>query len=736
MSIDDDPLHLAMELAGVSAWNFELTGAGDVALPPGVMPDDEARVRAGVRACVDGMAPRFEAEFRVRDADGAVRWKLGNGAVRRDDRGRPLRFTGAIVDITRVKDAEAETRAAKERLDEAMKLGGLAVFEMDLRGLPDPGTALVQRSGLHLELPSTLGMLEHMRAAVVPEDQPRMLELLDATLYRGAAEQRIEFRAWTADGGVGWRANHAKCFYDEHGAPVRILGVSYDIQNLKSAQEEAQRAREAAESANRSKDEFLANVSHEIRTPMNAVLGMTQLAIDLASDAHQRELLSTVRSAARNLLRIIDDLLDYSKVASGMLALDRADFSLRAVVEDTVNALAVQAQGKGLVLRSDVRSDVPDAVAGDPGRVRQVLTNLVGNAIKFTQRGEVDVDVAVDAAAAPAAADSIPLVFTVRDTGIGIAPDKQAAIFRAFEQGDASTTRHYGGTGLGLTIAAQLARLMDGAITVESAPGSGSTFRFTARVARSARAVVVPEPAPPPGSVGPAPRSLRVLVAEDNELNVALLRALLDRRGHRARFARDGITALQLALEGELDVLLLDLHMPELDGFEVVRAIRAHERRTGTHLRVIALTARSSAADRERCLAAGMDDFLPKPIEADALWAAIDRLVAEPAVVDAHAILRATRGEPAIVDKLRAVLHRTLPDQVAQVRAALDRGDLPALRGAAHQLLGTVGPFSTITAEAAAALEDAALREDRAQCPTLADRLASLCDALLAATAD
>jgi two-component system, sensor histidine kinase and response regulator len=595
-------------------------------------PDEAALHLANQQCVVRGEAPSFSRDTRYFRKDDAVVWgNLTLSVIQRHADGTPVHVMGILQDITERKVLEAEVRQGKETLELAMRGSDISVAVIDfadgdlnnsrstvfnfweLQGI-DPATA-----------PADYGASS--RLSIHPDDY-------DAVLadFRAAAEARrprwdIEHRFFHADGSVRWRLSRGTVLYDTVGNVSRFLATAIDITKLKQIESELLRARQAAEAANRAKDEFLANVSHEIRTPMNAILGITELALDSAPNNHQRQLLSTVRSAAKNLLGIINDLLDFSKIEAGKLTLDRAPFSLRAAVGDTLRALAVRAHRKGLELLCRVHPEVPDALDGDAGRLRQVLMNLVGNAIKFTHRGEVEVEVGIaPSCGASHHTQDVQLVFTVRDTGVGIAAETQAVIFQAFEQGDSSTTRNYGGTGLGLTISAQLAALMNGSITVESAPGCGSKFRFTASFVRSLRSngmTTSPEqPADPPVP------ALNILVAEDNELNIALLEELLPRRGHHAQFARDGRAALDLALAPEeaCDLMLLDLHMPGLDGLQVARAIREHEQGTSRHLPIIALTARSSAHDRERCIAAGMDEFLSKPIEAAALWAAVERL--------------------------------------------------------------------------------------------------------------
>src|SRR5262249_18444840 len=303
-----------------------------------------------------------------------------------------------------------------------------------------------------------------------------------AALFRGESPTfGLEKRFVRKDGSLVWAQVSVSLQRDAAGAPAYDIGIIHDITERKRLEEALRQAKEAAESASRAKSEFFANVSHEIRTPLNAILGMTQPALEPELTEDQRQSLTPVKSAADNLLAIINDILDFAKIEAGRLELDPSDFSLSSVLGATLRALALRAHRKGLELVCQQQPDVPDALVGDAGRLRQVRLNLVGNAIKFTARGEVVVVVVVECPAEPAPEGEVRLRFAVTDTGIGIPPEKQARIFQAFEQEDTSTTRKYGGTGLGLTIAARLVALMGGTITVDSAPGRGSTFTLTAR---------------------------------------------------------------------------------------------------------------------------------------------------------------------------------------------------------------------------------------------------------------
>jgi signal transduction histidine kinase/CheY-like chemotaxis protein len=411
---------------------------------------------------------------------------------------------------------------------------------------------------------------------------------------------------------------------------------------------EIERLLTEARQASKFKSEFLANMSHEIRTPMNGILGMTDMVLATALSSEQREYLETARFSADSLLTILNDILDFSKIEAGRLDLHPIEFSLRECVTQTGKMFLVPLSAKGLQFDTEISDEVPDRIVGDPDRLRQVLLNLIGNAVKFTHQGGIKVIVRcslpdgrvsmngarkqADEAKEPAAPEErkVCLQFVVQDTGIGIPADKQQLIFEAFRQADGSTTRKYGGTGLGLAICSRLVELMGGSIHVESRADEGSEFIFTAIFGVVAEAAEAPPSELPrlAADVEPAEpermRSLHVLLAEDNVVNQRLATRLLEKRGHRVVLASTGGEALARLKQGIFDVILMDVQMPDMDGLETTAIIREREKDSGIRTPIVALTAHTMKGDRERCLAAGMDGYVTKPINAAEFMATVE----------------------------------------------------------------------------------------------------------------
>ena len=418
---------------------------------------------------------------------------------------------------------------------------------------------------------------------------------------------------------------------DVNGEVTGSVGIMQDITQQKKVRQELLRAKIMAEEANSAKSMFLANMSHEVRTPMNTIMGMVDLTLDTQLTEEQRENLTTIKNAADILLSLLNDILDLSRVEAGKIQLEHIELNLENLVKSVCTGLSVLARKKSLDLVWDVDPRVPGVVIGDPVRLRQVLVNLINNAIKFAFRGEIKTRITVVALEEK----SCELKFSVSDQGIGISEEKLHSIFEAFSQADASTTRKFGGTGLGLAISRRLVELMGGRIWAESEEYKGSTFSFTAKFMVAVPECVPPAPAPMEGrqqqaAASPRLEQLRVLLAEDNIVNQKITVRMLEKRGWAVKAADNGKQVLEYLDAEEFDVILMDAQMPLMDGYEATRRIREKESGTEAHIPIIALTARAMSGDRKRCMLAGMDGYVTKPIDREKLFEAIESFFNSP----------------------------------------------------------------------------------------------------------
>ncbi len=823
---------------------------------------EPAKARAGYeQAFREGSVRDYPLELR--QWGGHVISVLYNASTYRDETGKVIGVFAAARDITERKRAEAAVLAERQRLFDVLETLPAMIRLLT----PDYHVAFANRSSREkFGEPGGRHCFEYCFGRTEPCEFCESYNVLKTG-------RPHHWEVTAGDGSV--MAAHELPFTDVDGSPM-ILEMGIDITEQRKAEkalkevnegleqrvaERTAALREAkaeAEAASRAKSDFLASMSHEIRTPMNGVFGMLDLALEMELPPEQRHYLKRARASADLLLRVINDILDFSKIEAGRLDLEPAAFSLGESLGETLKGFGPQAHRKGLELALHIRPDTPDGLIGDALRLGQVLINLLGNAVKFTDRGEVVLEAGVESVTE----GQVCLHFAVSDTGPGIPPDKQCLIFGAFAQADSSMARRFGGTGLGLAISARLVELMGGRIWVESEVGKGSTFHFTACFGLEREAVVKPkaqridlegmpvlvaddndtnrhilsemltnwrmgptavgsgyaalaelkraaaagEPFPlvlldvvmpdldgfavareikhdpalagatimmlssadgagelarcrelgiaafvrkpvkqselldavmkalgglaepetafvPPRAAAPGvPRSLRVLVAEDNEFNQELAASLLKKRGHVAVLAGNGKAAMAAWEREPFDLILMDVQMPEMDGFAATQAIRAKETAKGGHVPIIALTAHAMKGDRERCLAAGMDAYVSKPIRAAELFEAIGRLLSadvkgatqrsdpegpQGAVLDLDTALAVVDGDRELLRQMAHWFLNQCPKLLGEIRDSVLRGDAPAVEQAAHKLNASVGSFGAQRAyQAALRLEE------------------------------
>jgi PAS domain S-box-containing protein len=657
----------------------------------------------------------FEREARIRRADGDWRWGISYAEPRWSSSGEFCGHVGLTFDITERKEADAKVRSSEERFRQLAE-NVREVFWMT--GADASELLYVNPAYETVWGRSCQSLYENPASwfdAIDPADRHQAYTSLQKQLDGDTAPG--EYRIRRPDGTVRWIRDRAFPIRDHEDHLIRIVGVAEDITDQKRYEAELVRAKEAADAASNAKSIFLANMSHEIRTPMNGVIGMLQLLVETELSPTQQHYAQVAQNSGQTLLSLINDILDLSKIEARKITFETIDFRLREVLEESIESWRTQATAKGIACELRIAPETPHLVGGDPKRLRQVLVNLISNAVKFTEQGTIVVEVH------PVKQDNggTTIHFAVTDTGIGIRPDQARGLFSPFVQADSSTTRRYGGTGLGLAICKQLAEMMGGEIGLESAEGSGSTFWFTstfkppslrASSGQKARSSVRDrEPVVVPRSGSARGREPRILVGDDNSINRLLIQAQLKKIGYRADVVANGAEVVEALTRREYHLILMDWQMPVMDGEEATRRIRHSSH---SEIPIIALTAHAMAGDRERCINAGVDDYLAKPVELRHLeevlrrWvgpampprAAMDASEVPPAepieIVNERALLKRLMNDETLAGRILAAFLEDCPIQLKTLRGCVVDNNALGAALKAHEIRGAA---TTVSAE-------------------------------------
>jgi PAS domain S-box-containing protein len=598
----------------------DLVGLNDYDL---VSAEEARRYRSDDLAVIKGEEVKRNYEQEHRRPDGTILWQRASKIPLRDAHGEIVGVLGMYEDITAEKlsrmeltryqeqleelvhERSAALRRSEERYARAASAGRVGIWEYDFTTqelfVSDDFKALMGYAPGELE-----GGIAELMQHGAPEDNEILFEAVRAYMRGEQPRLEREHRARHRDGSWRWFLLTGELQRDAEGNPARLMGVDVDITELKKTEQALRQAKEQAEAAARAKAEFLANMSHEIRTPMNGVMGMAHLLLAEGLPPEQQRRVELIVHSGETLLSVINDILDFSKIDAGEMRIEVTPMDLKLLLDRVAATHGAAAHAKGLSLSVAYAADAPRVVLGDPVRIGQVISNLLNNAVKFTAAGYIHVTVS----GSPLPEDLVCMHIAVADSGIGIAPERIDAIFDKFSQADSSTTRRFGGSGLGLTISQRLVELMGGEISVVSAEGAGSTFEVILPMATAEPNAAQAEC--PPYLEEDSAR-YNILLAEDNPLNLEVARDFLTPFAVRLDIAMNGQDAVNFASSSAYDLIFLDLHMPELDGLEATRAIRALPGHGNTP--IIAMTASVLEADRQRCKEAGMSDFLPKPLQ-------------------------------------------------------------------------------------------------------------------------